>query len=135
MAFPREVLVAGIAVANALTQGVQCDCTLEAWISEDGEGVVTYASPVTLRAVVDLTRKSRVVDGQLVTVVATLTVVGDVAPNGASGRYEPIDPRDRITLPDGRTGPILNASDAVLDPVLGRPFINGIYLGEFTGQR
>jgi hypothetical protein len=86
---------------------------------------------VTLNAVVDLTRKQRTLtSGRVITVIATLTIVGDVTPNGTTGRKEPIDPRDRITLPDGTTGPIIDAPGAVVDPGTGRGFIHEIMLGE-----
>lgn len=131
MSFPAEIIRAGVAIANTLTAGVQQNITWEPWIAEAGDGAVTYGSPVTLRAVVDLTRKQKMtITGALVTVIATLTIVGDVTPNGATGRSEPIDPRDKITLPDGTTGPIIGVPNAVVDPGTGRGFIHEVTLGE-----
>lgn len=136
MAFPADVLRAGVAIANTLTAGAQQAITHEPWTSETGDGTVSYGSPVTLRAVVDLTRKQKTtITGTLITVIATLTIVGDVAPNGATGRNEPIDPRDRITLPGGITGPIIGVPNAVVDPGTGRGFIHEITLGETVVTR
>ena len=130
MAFPAELLRAGIAIADTLTKGVQVDVTLEAWTGQSGFGVESFASPVTIKCVLDLTRKQIKTDsGREITIVATLTKVGDVAPNGTAGRREPIDPRDRITLPDGTTGPIIDVPGAVVDPGTGRGFINAIMIG------
>lgn len=130
MAFPLEILKSGIGIANKLTKGVQANVTFEAWTGQDGYGVDSFASPVTLTAVVDMTRKqAHVPSGLDVTVMATLTIVGDVAPNGAAGRVEPIDPRDRITLADGTTGPIVDAPGAVVDPSTNRGLIHVVMLG------
>lgn len=134
MAFPREILAAGVAVANSLTSGVQVSCTLEAWIGQDAYGAATYAQPVTFRAVLDRTQKQIVsATGKVIYIMATLTVVGDLAANGTSTsppRREPIDPRDIITLPDGATGPIVDSPDSVTDPVTGRGFIQQVMLGK-----
>lgn len=134
MSFPREILVAGIAVANSLTGGVQVSCTLEAWTGQDAYGAPTFASPVPFRAVLDRTQKQMIgPTGKVIYIMATLTVVGDLAANGSTTsppRREPIDPRDRITLPDGATGPIIDSPDAVTDPVTGRGFIQQVMLGK-----
>lgn len=130
MAFPAEILRSGVAIANTLTAGVQSNIIHEAWIDQDVHGIAAFAAPVTLKAVIDLTRKKKkLADGRVITVVATLTIVGDVAPNGAANRYEPIDPRDVITLPDGTTGPIvLEGPRSVMDPTTGRGFIHEIMI-------
>lgn len=120
----------GVAVANTLTETVQATCQLEQWTGQDGKGKATYATAVPFNAVVDYTRKQRFLDGRQVNVVATLTVLTPVAPNGGAGRREPVDPRDRVTLPDGTRAPILGTPGAVLDPAGGRPFIHEIQLGE-----
>jgi hypothetical protein len=130
MAFPRDILVAGIAVTNTLTKGVQVDCTLAAWTGQDAYGSATYAAPVTFQAVLDRTNKQLVTLGKVIDVAATLTIVGDLAPNGATDRREPIDPRDVITLPDGFTGPIIDVPNAVTDPITGRGLIQQIMLGK-----
>lgn len=131
MGFPLEILQGGIAIANSLTAGVQVEITHEAWIDQDVHGDPVLADPVQIRCVLDLSRRQiQQEDGIIVTVVATATVVGDVSPNGAAGRVEPIDPRDIITLPDGTTGPIIQtAPNSVVDPSTGRGLIHEILLG------
>ena len=130
MAFPADILRSGVAIVDSLTKGVQVNITHEAWVDQDGHGDPVLANPVTLRAVLDLNRKQqRQDDGTIITIMATVTIVGDVAPNGAAGRLEPIDPRDIITLPDGTTGPIIQtAPNSVVDPITGRGFIHEIVL-------
>lgn len=130
MAFPREILRSGIKIAHNLTKGVQGEIQHYAWTGQDGYGKPTYPiSPVSLLCVIDRTNKVITVNGQLVTISATLTFVGDVAPNGATGRREPIDPRDKIILPDGFTAPIIDTPGSVTDPVTGRGFIQSVMLG------
>jgi hypothetical protein len=129
-----DILAAGIAIADGVTKDVQGSITWEAWTGQNWKGEDTYADPVTLRAIIDQTRKRKFNgDGQLITVVASLTILETVTPNGTvtvPPRQEPIDTRDKITLPDGTTGPILEGPGAVYNPVAARPFLNEIYLGE-----
>lgn len=120
----------GIALADSLLKDGEVSVTWEAWISQDVKGKPTYASPVTLRGILDATRRQRYIDGRVVTVVATLTILDPVTPNGTAGRHEPIDVRDRIILPDGTSGPIMSAPSAVWDSVMNRPFLNEILIGE-----
>lgn len=126
-----DIIRSGIAIADNVTVGVQVNVSHEAWTGQNGLGTPTYAAAVTRQAIVDLTRKQRMTaTGVLVNVVATVIILETVAPNGAAGRREPIDPRDIITLPDGTTGPIFDAPASVVDPATNRPFFNQIYIGE-----
>lgn len=130
MSFPLDVLVSGIAIANDLTKGVQASVVIEPWESQATDGTITYGDPVTYSAVVDTTRKQKVgVGGELLIIGATVTIIGDVTPNGATGRIEPIDPRDRVTLPDGRVAPIVSVPNSVVNPATNRGLIHEIELG------
>jgi hypothetical protein len=127
------ILDLGISIADSVTKnlGFQPVVVHRAWTGQDGYGRATYAAAVNRRAVVDLTRRQRAtVSGGIVTVIATVTILETVAPNGAAGRVEPIDPRDILVLPDGRTGPILSGPNAVVNPATGQPFFNEISIGE-----
>lgn len=125
--FPREILVAGINILDGITGGVQCDITYEQFISADGNGDEDYEDPVTLTCVVDQTVKSKATSsGRIVATKAELTF-----PRGGLN----IGPKDRITLPDGTTGPlIIDAPDSVVDPVTGRGFIQTVLIGEVAAQ-
>lgn len=129
MAFPAEIIRSGVSIADDLTSGVQPSFTHHPWIGQDGAGKRTYGSPVTLAGVVDRTFRMITSNGQQIAIAATITVVGDISPNGAAGRREPIDPRDKIVLSDGFTGPIIDAPGSVVDPGTGRGFIHSIMLG------
>jgi len=126
-----DILRAGVEIANNATNSVQQAVTHEAWTGQDSNGVPTFGTAVTRHAIVEVVRKLKpTASGQLVPVVATLTFVEPVSSNGTSGRQEPIDPRDRITLANGFTAPIVGAPDSVMDPGTGKPLINVVYLGE-----
>jgi hypothetical protein len=127
MAFPRDIIVAGINIADALTAGVQGTVQYQAYTSANGDGDESYAAAVPLQCVIDMKRRSEVTpSGRIVTTVAKLTF-----PRGGLN----INPKDRITLPDGTTGPlILDAPDAVFDPVTGRGFITSVGIGEVASQ-
>jgi hypothetical protein len=70
----------------------------------------------------------RMANGQEVMQRATVTFIGPVTANGAVDRQEPIDPRDKITLPDGSTGSILSI-EGVADPSTSYPYMFVVALG------
>jgi hypothetical protein len=133
MAFPIEILRSGVKLADKLTAGAQAPIVIEPWQSQNGDGTITYGTGVSYQAVIDTTRKQlRTGSGELLIVTATLTIVGDVLPAAGgpyAGRIEPIDPRDRVTLPDGKTAPILSVPNSVVDPGTDRGLIHEILLG------
>jgi len=135
-----SILSVGIGIADAVTKslGFQGTITHQAWTGQDGHGASTYAAVVSHKAVIDLTRKHRPTgSGKMVTVIATITIlerVADTTPLAGQTRYQPIDVRDIITLPDGTTGPILSGPSAVLDPDTNRGFFNSIELGDLRDQ-
>jgi hypothetical protein len=130
MAFPIEILRAGVALTNKLTAGAQAQIKIEPWVAQDTFGLITYGSPVFYSAVIDSTRKQlRTAAGELLEITATATIIGDVLPNGALGRIEPIDPRDRVTLPDGKQAPIMSVPNSFVDPGTNRGIIHEIMLG------
>lgn len=131
------VLNIGINIADSVTKslGFQAVVTHQAWIAQTISGAPTFANAVSRHAIIDLTRKQRPTSsGKLVNTVAVVTFLEAVTANGAAGRFEPIDPRDIIVLPDGTTGPILHAPDSVIDPATGKPFFNTIFIGEISSN-
>jgi hypothetical protein len=130
-----DTVRAGIATAASLTRPLQGTVQHYAWVNQDAYGAITYDPPVTgagteRKALVDLSRKLRKTEaGELVMTVATVTFLDVIAPNGASGRTEPIDVRDKIVLPDGTTGPIARGG-GFMDAITGRPLLNEILIME-----
>lgn len=132
MAFPGELLEIGVSIAHGLTPGAQSTCILEQVIGLGPSGDFEYDDPIEVSAVVDYTNKVSIRGGQIVTVSATVTVLERVEPNLAvidPPRKNPIDPRDKLTLPDGTTGPIISVPGAVNNPRTGTGFIQVIEIG------
>ncbi len=125
-----DTVRAGIATAATLTRPLQGNVTHTPWTGQDWDGAQTYGTPVLRKALVDLTHKLRKTDeGKLVMTVAVVTFLDVIPDNGASGRTEPIDVRDKIVLPDGTTGPLVRGG-GFMDAVTGRPLLNEIMIGE-----
>lgn len=126
-----------VATANSLTggtDGLQAEITHEPWTGLDGYGKPSYGSAVTRTAVVELVSQHarpaavRLDSGEVLVVRATVTILSPITANAASGRKGPVDPRDRITLPDGTTGPILTIN-APVDPATAAPYFYEIGIG------
>ena len=130
-----DILRSGIATINTITADgeLQVDVTLEAWTGSDSHGAPTYAAGVTIPAIVEMkNRLINIANGEQVQSRATVTFVRPVTANGATGRREPIDPRDKITLPDGETGPILDVQ-GVFDSSTDAPYMLEVFLGGARG--
>jgi len=126
-----DIVRTGISIANTITEDgeLQCDVTLEAWTGSDSHGAPTYAAAVTIPALVEMkNRLVRLKNGEEVASKARVTFLRPVTANGATGRREPIDPRDKITLPDSETGPILDV-EGLFDSSTSAPYMLSVYLG------
>jgi hypothetical protein len=124
-----DVLRAGVKTINAVTSDLQAAVTIEPWIGQDTYGVPKYGSPMSFTAVVD-TREQDKRDplGNVVSLRALVIVLVPVPPNGAPGRREPVDPRDKVNLPDGSTGPIVGVA-GFIDGGTGKPYFHEIWIG------
>lgn len=123
------------AVAGILSpqfESMKLDVTHEAWIGDDGQGTDAFASPVTRRALVDLTKRRRMTaNGREVMTFAVLTwldPIPDTAPNAGKRREQPLDPRDVIRMPDGGTAPIVQTG-GFADSATGQAFVPETILG------
>lgn len=124
-----SIFRSAVATADQVARSAQVAVSHEAWTGADNYSKPTYAAAVSRLAVVSMKqRMRRMPDGREVVQRAVVTFVGPVAANGAAGRREPVDPRDRITLPSGFTGPILDVEGAV-DPATGAPYTVKVTLG------
>jgi hypothetical protein len=117
-----SIVRSAVAIAHNLTKGVdglQVDVTVEAYSGIDGFAKPTYESAQTISAVMEKqSRLVRTAGGQEVMSKHRLTFVRPVE----------IGPKDRITLPDGSTGPILDV-DGVVDSDTDFPYATGVLLG------
>ena len=133
MAFD-DLIRTGVALADTLTGSLQDNVTHEAWTGRDGPtGDDTWAAGVSRQAIVS--RKSRrhmSSTGQELLTSAKILFPRPIAANGASGRVEPIDGRDIITLSDGFTGPVVDV-EAIMDPDTNAGYYTTVWLGVSVG--
>lgn len=123
------IVRSAVATANGVTSDLQVAVTHEAWTGVDGQGSSSYAAGVSRDAIVEhKQRLVRTAAGEMLMARARLMFLEPIPDNGATGRREPIDPRDRITLPDGSTGPILDVQ-GMTDPATDRPYALEVFLG------
>lgn len=125
----------GVGLAHTLFNGggLETTVTWEAFIGQDGYGKPAYDDPIQVLAIVDQNSKQIQRGEHLVTIKATVLVLKGISPNGAvtdPPRDEPFDPRDKITLRDGTTGPILANTGGVEDPTTGRGFLSEILIAD-----
>lgn len=120
-------------IASPLLESMKIDVTHEAWLGQDRLGSPDFAAPQTLRALIEKSPKQLfTTSGSVVVVKATLIFLDPIADHTANTgyfRHNPIDPRDRITLPDGSTAPIIDPA-GFLNSETERPFVNEVLLGE-----
>lgn len=124
-----DIIALGVQVASSTTESLKVSVLHEAWTGQSATGKPSYSSQ-TVKCIVDDSQKTIVTgSGRVVTAMATLTFLDPVPANGASGRREPIDPRDRFTLPNGFTGYVIETPGSVINPETGQGFIQEIMLG------
>lgn len=115
-----SVVRKGVAVANRVTQDLQPEVKHEVFVSQTGFGVPTFKSAITRRAIVEpRQRLIRMPDGSERWTQHQVTFLGNVA----------IDARDRLTLPGGKTGPILEIK-GFADAERGGSFVTQVWLGD-----
>lgn len=120
-----------IGLASEITKDfdLQAKAKIERWISSSETGKYTYSIPIFIDCIED--SKQRIITtstGQPITIMSSLTFLDPIPSQGASGRREPIDPRDRITAPSGFSGPIVDVGGTI-NPETGRGFITEVMLG------
>ena len=120
----------GTKIAKKVTKRLQGNITHAAWTGKDKKSKPTYATATTIPAIIDLGPKPfRTAQGVTITVKAMIYILQPISANGASGRHEPVDPRDKITLPDGTVGAPIQGSGGLLDPTTSYPYFHTVALG------
>jgi hypothetical protein len=114
------IVRSAVTLANSVTGSAQVPVTLEAWTGTNDFGEPTYAAPATHQALVEEgSRPHRTRDGNTITVRAHVAFLYPVALSSA----------DRLTLPSGLTGPIVDMGPALVDPATGRGYCAEVFLG------
>lgn len=123
-----DVLRTGVKIADNVTKSVQADVKFEKYVSGTGEGDKSYTPAVFLKAIVDWKQKQvRTMSGVLSVSRASVMFL-DIAALKTATNNEGIDDHDKITLPDGTTGPILDMS-GFIDAGSGHPVATEVFLG------
>ena len=131
MAFPAELIRSGIALAKTLTAGVQQTVAHHRRTGSDSYGAPSFAAAVNRQALVEFKgRLVRRTNGEDAVQRAQLTFITPITALAGvqAGRQEPFDPRDKLVLADGTTGPILDIK-GLGDPETDAPFMFEISLG------
>lgn len=129
-----NIIRKGIATADKFTGGpggVQDQIQIFRWIGNDDYGQNIYRGiPLIQDAIVEEKERRRVLsNGQEVTQKAEITIPRPISSlGGIVDRREPLDPRDKIILPSGYSGPILDVS-GLTDPKTHNPFMITVILG------
>ncbi len=119
----------GVALMNTTLADLQGDITIAPWTGHDFNVKPTYAAAVTYPAIINRTQRVlRGKDGQTFNISASVQLLQPVTATVATGRQNPIDPRDKVTLPNGDSWPILRIG-GVDDPSTSAPYAAEIFLG------
>ena len=114
-----DIVRAGIATANAETADLQVSVEHSHTITRSASGRITYAETDTLQAIVEpISRVFRDNDGVERVSRARITILSDVA----------IDMNDKLVLPSGQTGPLLQVSGGLADPAGGN-MLTQVWMG------
>jgi len=119
-----DVLRSGVAIADGVTKPLQATIAYERFTGQDAYGSETWAPAVPMKALCDW--KQRQVDGSSVGRISItfLDIKEMVAVTGGLG----VGIHDRITIPDGMTGPI-NDLSGFIDAGTGHPLATEVFLG------
>lgn len=125
----------GVATANKITRTLQCYVIHECWVGNTTavngvkRGKSDYAVGIQRLALVEhYDTEGSMPSMRETRIRAKVTFLGPIAGNGAEGRREPIDPRDRITLPDGFVGNVLDVK-GLDNPETHFPYLYEVTLG------
>lgn len=119
----------GVGLADRLTASLQVSIKHYPWTGVDDYGGPVYGSYKIRKGIVEYhQRLRRTVGGQENMQHGVIYFPRPIAANGAEGRSEPIDARDKFEFPDGTVFPVLDV-EGVLDPKTGYPYMFTVIFG------
>jgi hypothetical protein len=128
-----SVISSALAGVGAATESLQVGVIHEACFKQKALGAPSFDAPVLRQALVqEGQHQVRTRDGRVVTVRARVSFFAETETlDPAASRPAPpaISPLDRITLPSGLTGPILEIRETLVDPGTGVAYMRTVWLG------
>jgi hypothetical protein len=121
-------LRAGIAIADAQTQSLQATVMFSKYGGSDEYGDPVYGAPVKLFAIVDWKQRQVRTQAGILSVSRASVLFLDIKELNAATHGEGVDDMDKIVLPDGTTGPILDMGGFV-DAGTNLPMTTEVFLG------
>ena len=126
-----SIVRSGVAIANKVTGSLQEVVTIKPWIAQDAFGTDTFGAVKKIPAIVEQGENQfKLTSGVIINVKAMVTFLQPIKANGASGRTEPLDDRDIITLTDGTSGPVMVGMPMIVDPATKKPYFQIVGIGK-----
>ena len=125
----NSLIRSSVSIADNVTKTLQSTVLHSAWIGYGSYAEPLYSTTISRKALVEYKQRMYTMgNGQEIVQKAVITFVGPIEANGAIDRQEPLDSRDKITLPSGYTGPILSV-EGVVDPSTNQPYMFVVVMG------
>lgn len=123
-----DIVRSAVKIADDVTKPLQATVSYKRYLSSDATGFKSYASVVSLRAIVDWKQVQLRTAGGILSVSRAMVMFLDIAALVAATSGNGVSDEDIITLPDGTTGPILDMA-GFIDAGTGHPVATEVYLG------
>lgn len=123
-----DVLRAGVKTINQITKPLQATVTVERFIQDPAGYDPMYGPPISMKAIVDWKQKQVRTQQGVLSVSRAMVMFLDINEMVAATGGEGLDDNDKITLPDGTTGPILDMA-GFIDAGTGHPIATEVYIG------
>jgi hypothetical protein len=126
----QSTIKQGIATARSVTLSLQNDVTITPWTGHDRTGAPSYGTAASFKALVEWKQKVfRALDGTDLVGETKVTILQPITANGAAGRVEPVDPRDKLTLGSGVVAGKILKVEGLVDPTIDYPYMFEIWVG------
>lgn len=125
----ERILRKGVKSAHKATKSVQEEVTHVAWTGQSGSGEALTTTQPLVMLVEQKLQQHTLPAGGTIEISAELTALEPIPPVSATGRINPVDPRDEFILADGTRGKVVGVGGLRKDT----PFVSQIFLGVGVG--
>jgi len=123
-----DVLRSGVAIADGILKPLECDVSVERYGGTDAYGTDVWLPAITMKAICDWKQSQSTTSSGALTLSRVVVTFIDIKEMVEKTNGQGISDQDKITLPDGTTGPILNMA-GFIDAGTGKPIATDVYLG------